>query len=102
MPTETDEILGYDADHDDPSQYCRHGTWIGSWWGPDYLCGWCEDGISVEEMNRILDAQAERNRQRFMFRGLAEKFTAAMPPSIPDGYRNVVVWTIIEMSRKGA
>lgn len=33
---------GYDADRDDPSQYCKHGTFIGSWWGPDYLCGQCE------------------------------------------------------------
>jgi hypothetical protein len=47
MPTETDEILGYDADHDDPRQYCPHGAFIGSWWGPDYLCGACEQGISA-------------------------------------------------------
>ena len=39
-----DEALGYDADHDDPRQFCRHGTFIGSWWGPDYMCGWCESG----------------------------------------------------------
>ena len=39
-----DERLGYDADHSDPRQYCRHGTWIGSWWGPDYLCPHCEAG----------------------------------------------------------
>lgn len=39
-----DDLLGYDADHTDPSQYCRHGTVIGSWWGPDYACGYCESG----------------------------------------------------------
>jgi len=39
-----DEALGYDADHTDDRQYCRHGTFIGSWWGPDYMCGWCESG----------------------------------------------------------
>ncbi len=49
MPTDQDELLGYDADHEDPSQYCIHGTWIGSWWGPDYICQWCEDGYSAEE-----------------------------------------------------
>jgi hypothetical protein len=59
---ETDELLGYDADHDDSSQYCAHGTWIGSWWGPDYLCQWCEDGISVEEMHRIQAHQAAAQR----------------------------------------
>ena len=41
---ETNARLGYDADVADPSQYCRHGTFIGSWWGPDYLCGACEMG----------------------------------------------------------
>ena len=38
------ERLGYDADIDDPGQYCSHGTFIGSWWGPDYLCYYCETG----------------------------------------------------------
>jgi hypothetical protein len=54
---EWDEELGYDADHQDNSQYCQHGTFIGSWWGPDYLCGWCEDGISVAEVREIHKAQ---------------------------------------------
>lgn len=44
-----DEELGYDADHDDPRQYCRHGTFIGSWWGPDYMCWACEAGLTDEE-----------------------------------------------------
>jgi len=39
-----DEQLGYDADHNDPRQFCRHGTFIGSWWGPDYMCHACEMG----------------------------------------------------------
>lgn len=36
--------LGYDADVSDSRQYCRHGTFVGSWWGPDYLCPACEMG----------------------------------------------------------
>lgn len=55
-----DEHLGYDADHDDPSQYCEHGSFIGSWWGPDYLCQWCEDGVSVAEMREIIQARRQR------------------------------------------
>jgi hypothetical protein len=39
-----DDMLGYDADHGDPSQYCKHGTWVGSWAGPDYMCSRCELG----------------------------------------------------------
>jgi hypothetical protein len=36
--------MNYDEDCDDPRQRCRHGNFIGSWWGPDYLCGDCEFG----------------------------------------------------------
>ena len=32
----------YDWDRNDSSQYCKHGNFIGSWWGPDILCGACE------------------------------------------------------------
>lgn len=38
------ESLGYDADVTDRSQYCKHGVFIGSWWGPDYMCFRCEMG----------------------------------------------------------
>ena len=54
---EINEHLGYDADIADPSQYCRHGTFIGSWWGPDHMCGMCEDGSDYcenEGCNRIV------------------------------------------------
>ncbi len=34
----------WDWDQNDKSQYCRHGKFIGSWWGPDILCGYCEAG----------------------------------------------------------
>lgn len=51
----------YDGDTNDPSQYCEHGTWIGSWWGPDILCGLCESGIPMEE---LLVARVEESRAR--------------------------------------
>jgi hypothetical protein len=54
----TNDQLGYDADVSDPSQYCRHGTFIGSWWGPDYMCGACESG------EEPVDAWAERKKRR--------------------------------------
>jgi hypothetical protein len=56
----------YDEDHNDPRQHCVHGTFVGSWWGPDYLCSWCEDGISVDDMHAILAAQRERHMARAM------------------------------------
>lgn len=45
--------LPYDGDTNDESQYCKHGTFIGSWWGPDYMCGLCEDGVSVLSQQRM-------------------------------------------------
>ena len=29
------------------SLYCEHGTYLGTWYGPDYLCGACEDGVNM-------------------------------------------------------
>jgi hypothetical protein len=26
------------------SRYCKHGTYIGDPYGPDYMCHWCEMG----------------------------------------------------------
>lgn len=60
MTTEYDEMLGYDADHDDPRQFCRHGTFIGSWWGPDYMCFDCEMGTTDKEF--FLGGQYSRIR----------------------------------------
>lgn len=34
----------FDWDRNNASQYCVHGTFIGSWWGPDLLCPQCELG----------------------------------------------------------
>ena len=25
-------------------RYCKHGTYVGDPYGPDYMCGMCEDG----------------------------------------------------------
>lgn len=36
----------YDEDLNDDRQRCIHGTFVGSWWGPDYLCGKCEMGLT--------------------------------------------------------
>lgn len=65
----------WDWDRSDEGQYCAHGTFIGSWWGPDLLCQWCELGISVEEVRaeqraaaveRARTKQAEYERLRAM------------------------------------
>lgn len=35
-------------------RWCRHGTYIGDPYGPDYLCGYCEDNWSDEEFEAML------------------------------------------------
>jgi hypothetical protein len=50
----------FDWDQSDESQYCKHGTFIGSSWGPDLMCWACEDGISDEDWTEYLEAQRRR------------------------------------------
>lgn len=62
------EIIDYkegdqwDWDAYDPNQYCRHGNFIGSWWGPDILCGNCEMGEDPT-LQEMLDQYDERIRK---------------------------------------
>ena len=41
--------------------HCKHGVFIGHWAGPDYMCFWCEMGVSDEE---YAEAMAHRERIR--------------------------------------
>jgi hypothetical protein len=68
-------MTAHDEDYDDPRQRCQHGTFIGSWWGPDYLCGRCEDGVSVHEMHRIL---AEQRAWRWQARAVYDAMVAVL------------------------
>ena len=34
----------FDWDQNNPAQRCKHGTFIGSWAGPDIMCHRCEEG----------------------------------------------------------
>lgn len=73
-------MASYDEDLNDERQRCPHGTFIGSWWGPDYICGYCEDGISVEEMYEIQAASARWGAEHLLAEGerLAEALTNAL------------------------
>jgi hypothetical protein len=33
-------------------QYCKHGTFVGHPWGPDHICGKCEDGEPADDESR--------------------------------------------------
>ncbi len=51
-------LLEYDDTH------CRHGTFVGNWAGPDYMCGYCEMGVTDEEFEEGKRLEAERNEKR--------------------------------------
>lgn len=69
--TEDPRYLEYDGDLQDENQRCEHGKFIGSWWGPDILCGYCESGISTEEMERG-HLQGRRYNERHLLRMMVE------------------------------
>jgi hypothetical protein len=69
--TEDPRYLEYDGDLQDENQRCEHGKFIGSWWGPDIMCGYCESGISAEEMERG-HLQGRRYNERHLLRLMVE------------------------------
>jgi hypothetical protein len=94
----TDELLGYDADHSDSDQFCDHGTFIGSWWGPDYLCGWCEDGVSPEDYQRAMAHRARRAASRNAYLHWCDGLRGLAHAPAGGGYHSVVVGTIVAMA----
>lgn len=47
----------------DFGDYCEHGTYIGTPLGPDFICGWCEDGVPYEE---FLEIQREHQARKMI------------------------------------
>lgn len=37
-------LKGYEDSPDYHPHYCKHGAYVGDPYGPDYMCGPCEDG----------------------------------------------------------
>lgn len=62
-----DEIPGdeFDWDQSRDDQHCEHGTFIGSWWGPDILCWACEEGITPEEFAEYQETMRRREIRRW-------------------------------------
>jgi|SRR5688572_16722312 hypothetical protein len=69
--------LPYDGDTDDPSQYCKpHGVFVGSWWGPDYMCPYCEEGLTARQYYKLMDHQARlaKRKRRLEMEARLEQF----------------------------
>lgn len=55
------------------TSYCRHGTFIGDPYGPDYLCHWCEEPDGDHQYAR---AQLDRRRVELLGPKLDETLRA--------------------------
>lgn len=58
----------WDWDRTDPRQYCRHGSFIGSYWGPDILCADCEsmdDDPSLRDMVNSINVKINNNLKEY-------------------------------------
>jgi hypothetical protein len=99
-PQTLDDELGFDADHNDPRQYCQHGTWIGSWWGPDYLCGACESGISAAayQFSSIQRSIRRWEDKLGWFARIADEQSRVLEgrdPTYCNYFRNIVVQLVL-------
>jgi len=51
-------LLSYEGTH------CKHGTFTGHWAGPDYLCFYCEMGVTDAEYAEIVGEEGRRAARR--------------------------------------
>lgn len=64
-----------DPEFRDPDGYCDHGFYVGGC-GIDWMCQWCEAGISLAEAKRIVAAEKLAGIRERAFR--AEKLLNAL------------------------
>lgn len=79
----------WDWDREDPNQYCRHGSFIGSWWGPDILCMNCEidEDPTLNEMIRPFDKKVEDVEKYIQYLKDIILHTIEIIDNDLDGYR---------------
>lgn len=82
-------------------RYCEHGTPIGDPFGPDYLCGYCEEGVSMDEFIVIQQANSRRHRidaaaraEGVIFRRVVECYQGGKFPFDARKATLMVVWAM--------
>lgn len=95
----------YDEDHDDPRQRCKHGTFIGSWWGPDYLCGQCESGDpdpTPSSLKEEADAYAKTFGEAYTL--ITAKLRLTFPKELTEAFvtRHKALWYRYEYALSSA
>jgi hypothetical protein len=63
LRAEAQRIRDWERDPDEAHYVCRHGTDLGHPWGPDYMCGTCEQFGQDEEANELEAYAAELEKE---------------------------------------
>lgn len=65
---------------EDDSNYCIHGKFVGNWAGPDYMCFYCEMGVTLEEYRETVRLRRVREsikkKGNLVFRTLVKRLNA--------------------------
>lgn len=79
----------WDWDRDDPRQYCHHGKFIGSWWGPDILCFDCEIGEdpTLNEMMQSIQVRIDKYENYIEYLKDIILYSLDLIEKDVDGYR---------------
>lgn len=86
-----------EEDFQHEENYCVHGTFIGNPCGGDYLCGWCEDGTSLEEFRsycaRMENRIIRKNSVHAWFKGVSSITLKDAP------FGSITIGIILAMSK---
>lgn len=79
--------------------YCEHGTYVGGI-GIDWMCGWCESGISDEEYAEYVREERAKREPISTDADLLATVVAALIRETggmtPDQYSAVLLWTVAD------
>lgn len=92
-----------DAEFRDPDGYCQHGQYVGGC-GIDYMCEWCENGVSAAEARRIIvkeRTRAVRERADRAARTLTLLLTHGMNGTDAAYFAQETSYTVNPLSRYG-
>jgi hypothetical protein len=83
--------------YNDAANYCVHGTYIGTPCGPDHMCGYCEDGLSVEDVRAMQDDTSHSYVKDDMVTYQGRVWTVELVlPSIPDDLLSIQTCILVD------
>lgn len=86
----------------DRHDHCEHGVYIGGS-GVDWMCHWCESGISMKELIRAGRAHQKYLKKMFRALWLRDKLLAlyhVLPPFLGKRYlQNIIVSITLKYGR---